>query len=395
MSKPIVLSGVQPSGELSIGNYLGALRQWQQMQDDYDCQYCVVDLHAVTVRQDPKALHEATLDALAICLAVGVDPKKSTLFVQSHVPEHAQLGWLLNCYTQMGELSRMTQFKDKSARYANDVNVGLFDYPVLMAADILLYGAHQVPVGSDQKQHLELARDIATRFNNIYSPESPIFTVPEPYIPTVNARVMSLQDATKKMSKSDDNRKNVITLLEEPKSIIKKINKAQTDTETPPSIRHDVENKAGIANLMGLYSAATGMSFEEIEAKYKGVEMYGPFKKDVGEAVVAMLEPIQEEYRRIRADRAFMDEVMKQGAEKASARGGNTEKSIRSCWFCGSSVISSNPIPKKLHFGGAFLCAEKITRRACCPYSAPYHSTQRGHERLKTTISPPSHDPHN
>ncbi|HCG8727705.1 TPA: tryptophan--tRNA ligase [Vibrio parahaemolyticus] len=326
MSKPIVLSGVQPSGELSIGNYLGALRQWQQMQDDYDCQYCVVDLHAVTVRQDPKALHEATLDALAICLAVGVDQKKSTLFVQSHVPEHAQLGWLLNCYTQMGELSRMTQFKDKSARYANDVNVGLFDYPVLMAADILLYGAHQVPVGSDQKQHLELARDIATRFNNIYSPESPIFTVPEPYIPTVNARVMSLQDATKKMSKSDDNRKNVITLLEEPKSIIKKINKAQTDTETPPSIRHDVENKAGIANLMGLYSAATGMSFEEIEAKYKGVEMYGPFKKDVGEAVVAMLEPIQEEYRRIRADRAFMDEVMKQGAEKASARAAETLK---------------------------------------------------------------------
>ncbi|WP_234495073.1 tryptophan--tRNA ligase [Vibrio maritimus] len=320
MSKPIVLSGVQPSGELSIGNYLGALRQWQQMQDDYDCQYCVVDLHAITVRQDPKALHEATLDALAICLAVGVDPKKSTLFVQSHVPEHAQLGWLLNCYTQMGELNRMTQFKDKSQRYANDVNVGLYDYPVLMAADILLYGAHQVPVGSDQKQHLELARDIATRFNNIYSPESPIFEVPEPYIPTVNARVMSLQDATKKMSKSDDNRKNVITLLEEPKSIVKKINKAQTDTETPPRIAHDWDNKAGISNLMGLYSAATGKSFEEIEAQYAGVEMYGPFKKDVGEALVAMLEPIQSEYRRIREDRAYMDEVMRQGAEKASAR---------------------------------------------------------------------------
>ncbi|MGF1772093.1 tryptophan--tRNA ligase [Vibrio maritimus] len=320
MSKPIVLSGVQPSGELSIGNYLGALRQWQQMQDDYDCQYCVVDLHAITVRQDPKALHEATLDALAICLAVGVDPKKSTLFVQSHVPEHAQLGWLLNCYTQMGELNRMTQFKDKSQRYANDVNVGLYDYPVLMAADILLYGAHQVPVGSDQKQHLELARDIATRFNNIYSPESPIFEVPEPYIPTVNARVMSLQDATKKMSKSDDNRKNVITLLEEPKSILKKINKAQTDTETPPRIAHDWDNKAGISNLMGLYSAATGKTFEEIEAQYAGVEMYGPFKKDVGEALVAMLEPIQSEYRRIREDRAYMDEVMRQGADKASAR---------------------------------------------------------------------------
>ncbi|WP_456296363.1 tryptophan--tRNA ligase [Vibrio sp. AK197] len=328
MSKPIVLSGVQPSGELSIGNYLGALRQWQQMQDDYDCHYCVVDLHAITVRQDPQALHEATLDALAICLAVGVDPKKSTLFVQSHVPEHAQLGWLLNCYTQMGELNRMTQFKDKSARYANDVNVGLFDYPVLMAADILLYQANQVPVGSDQKQHLELARDIATRFNNIYSPEQPIFTVPEPYIPQVNARVMSLQDATKKMSKSDDNRKNVITLLEDPKSILKKINKAQTDTETPPRIAHDIENKAGISNLMGLYAAATNMSFAEIEAKYQGVEMYGPFKKDVGEALVAMLEPVQAEYRRIRDDRAYLDSVMKAGAEKASAEASKTLEQV-------------------------------------------------------------------
>ncbi|MCG7584657.1 tryptophan--tRNA ligase [Photobacterium sp. OFAV2-7] len=325
MSKPIVLSGVQPSGELSIGNYLGALRQWEQMQDDYDCQYCVVDLHAITVRQDPKALHEATLDALAICLAVGVDPKKSTLFVQSHVPEHAQLGWLLNCYTQMGELSRMTQFKDKSQRHANDVNVGLFGYPVLMAADILLYGAHQVPVGSDQKQHLELARDIATRFNNIYGDGEAIFQVPEPYIPTIGARVMSLQDATKKMSKSDDNRKNVITLLEEPKSIIKKINKAQTDTETPPRIAHGVD-KAGITNLMGLYSAATGKSFEEIEAQYKGVEMYGPFKKDVGEAIVAMLEPVQAEYKRIREDRAYMDSVMKAGADKASERAAVTLK---------------------------------------------------------------------
>jgi tryptophanyl-tRNA synthetase len=319
MSKPIVFSGVQPSGELSIGNYLGALRQWQQMQDDYNCQYCVVDLHAITVRQDPKALQEATLDALSICLAVGVDPKKSTLFVQSHVPEHAQLAWLLNCYTQMGELSRMTQFKDKSQRYASDVNAGLFDYPVLMAADILLYGADQVPVGSDQKQHLELARDVATRFNNIYSPDEPIFTVPEPYIPTVNARVMSLQDATKKMSKSDDNRKNVITLLEDPKSIVKKINKAQTDTETPPRIAHDIEEKAGISNLMGLYSAATGMSFADIEVKYQGVEMYGPFKKDVGDALVAMLEPIQAEYHRIRQDRTYLDSVMKEGADKSSA----------------------------------------------------------------------------
>ncbi|WP_261816501.1 tryptophan--tRNA ligase [Vibrio gallicus] len=320
-AKPIVLSGVQPSGELSIGNYLGALRQWQQMQDDYDCQYCVVDLHAITVRQDPAALREATLDALAVCLAVGVDPKKSTLFVQSHVPEHAQLAWILNCYTQMGELNRMTQFKDKAQRYANDVNVGLYGYPVLMAADILLYGAHQVPVGNDQKQHLELARDIANRFNNLYgTPEAPIFQVPEPYIPTVNARVMSLQDASKKMSKSDDNRKNVITLLEDPKSILKKINKAQTDAESPARIAYDVENKGGIANLMGLYSAATGKTFAEIEAQYQGVEMYGPFKKDVGEAIVAMLEPIQSEYQRVRNDIPYLTEVMKAGSQKASAR---------------------------------------------------------------------------
>ncbi len=219
----------------------------------------------------------------------------------------------------------MTQFKDKSQRHANDVNVGLFGYPVLMAADILLYGAHQVPVGSDQKQHLELARDIATRFNNIYGGDDTIFQVPEPYIPTIGARVMSLQDATKKMSKSDDNRKNVITLLEEPKSIIKKINKAQTDTETPPRIAHGVD-KAGITNLMGLYSAATGKSFEEIEAQYQGVEMYGPFKKDVGEAIVAMLEPVQAEYKRIREDRAYMDSVMKAGAEKASERAAVTLK---------------------------------------------------------------------
>lgn len=223
-------------------------------------------------------------------------------------------------YTQMGELNRMTQFKDKSQRYANDVNAGLFAYPVLMAADILIYGAHQVPVGNDQKQHLELARDIANRFNNVYSPEAPIFQIPEPYIPQVNARVMSLQDATKKMSKSDDNRKNVITLLEDPKSILKKINKAQTDAEMPPRIAHDIENKAGISNLMGLYSAATGKTYAEIEAQYAGIEMYGPFKKDVGEALVTMLEPIQAEYHRIRADRAYMDEVMKVGAEKASER---------------------------------------------------------------------------
>ena len=324
MSKPIVLSGVQPSGELSIGNYLGALRQWQQMQNDYDCQYCVVDLHAITVRQEAKKLYEATLDALSICLAVGVTPEKSTLFVQSHVPEHAQLGWVLNCYTQMGELNRMTQFKDKSKRYANDINVGLYDYPVLMAADILIYQAEQVPVGSDQMQHLELARDIATRFNNLYGET---FVVPKAYIPEVGARVMSLQDATKKMSKSDDNRKNVITLLEDPKSITKKIKSAVTDPEDPPRVIYDIENKPGIANLMGLMSAATGKTYAEIEADYQG-KMYGHLKGDVAEAVVAMLEPVQAEYKRIRNDRAYLDSVMKMGAEKASERAAVTLKKV-------------------------------------------------------------------
>jgi len=213
MSKPVVFSGAQPSGELSIGNYMGALRQWVKMQDDFDCIYCIVDLHAITVRQDPQQLRKATLDTLALYLACGIDPQKSTIFVQSHVPEHSQLSWALNCYTYFGELGRMTQFKDKSARYAENINAGLFGYPVLMAADILLYQTNQVPVGEDQKQHLELSRDIAARFNALYGD---IFTVPEPFIPKSGARVMSLQEPTKKMSKSDDNRNNVIGLLEDP-----------------------------------------------------------------------------------------------------------------------------------------------------------------------------------
>lgn len=316
MSKPIVFSGVQPSGELSIGNYIGALRQWDRMQDDYDCQYCIVDQHAITVRQDPSTLSSATLDALAVCMAVGVDPRKSVLFVQSHVPAHAQLGWLLNCYTQIGELNRMTQFKDKSKRYSGNVSVGLFDYPVLMAADILLYQAHQVPVGHDQLQHLELTRDIAIRFNNIYGD---VFTIPEAYIPKVGARVMSLQDPTKKMSKSDDNRNNVITLLEDPKSIAKKIKRAVTDPEDPPRIVHDIENKPGVSNLLGLLSTATGKDIATLEAEYEG-KMYGHLKVDTADAVVAMLEPVQTRYKELRADVPYLQQVMKAGAEKAAAR---------------------------------------------------------------------------
>ncbi|PKF51532.1 tryptophan--tRNA ligase [Enterovibrio nigricans] len=322
MDQTIVLSGVQPSGELSIGNYIGALRQWEQMQDDYDCQYCIVDLHAITVRQDAEKLRQATLDSLALCLAVGVTPEKSNLFIQSHVPEHAQLGWVLNCYAQMGELNRMTQFKDKSARHAENINAGLFGYPVLMAADILLYQANQVPVGNDQKQHLELARDIAHRFNNLYGD---VFTVPEPYIPQVGARVMSLQDPIKKMSKSDDNRNNVIGLLEDPKAIAKKIKRAVTDSEEPPRVAFDIETKPGVANLMGLLSVATGKSFADLEAEYEG-KMYGHLKSDTADAVVAMLEPVQTRYKQFREDRAYLDSVMKAGAEKASARAAVTLK---------------------------------------------------------------------
>lgn len=316
MTKPIVFSGAQPSGELTIGNYMGALRQWVAMQDTHDCIYCVVDLHAITVRQDPEKLRDACLDTLALYLACGVDPDKSTVFVQSHVPQHTQLSWALNCYTQMGELNRMTQFKDKSQKHANNINVGLFGYPVLMAADILLYQAQSVPVGQDQMQHLELTRDIATRFNNAYGDT---FTVPQAYIPEHGAKVMSLQEPLKKMSKSDDNRNNVIGLLEEPKAILKKVKKAMTDSDEPPVVRFDVENKPGVSNLLSLMSGVTGKSIAALEAEFEG-KMYGHLKVEAGEAVVAMLEPLQERFKQYRADEAYLEQVMKQGAEKAKAR---------------------------------------------------------------------------
>ncbi len=315
MSKPIVLSGCQPSGELTIGNYLGALKQWVNMQDDHDCYYMLVDQHAITVRPDPAALRKATLDGLALYLACGVDPKKSTIFIQSHVPEHAQLSWVLNCYTQMGELNRMTQFKDKSQKSENNMNSGLFTYPVLMAADILLYRADRVPVGEDQKQHLELARDIATRFNNLYGN---IFTVPDPYIPEHGARVMSLQDPLKKMSKSDDNNNNFIGLLEDTKKITKKIKRAVTDSDEQANIYYNVAEKPGVSNLLSLLSCATGKSIESLVPDYED-KMYGHLKGDVAEAVVSLLEPIQQRYHEYREDQAFLDQVMREGAEKASA----------------------------------------------------------------------------
>ncbi|QQX80088.1 tryptophan--tRNA ligase [Shewanella sp. KX20019] len=323
-AKPIVFSGAQPSGELSIGNYMGALRQWVGLQDTHDCIYCVVDLHAITVRQDPAKLREACLDTLAIYLACGIDPDKSTVFLQSQVPQHTQLSWALNCYTQMGELNRMTQFKDKSQKHANNINVGLFGYPVLMAADILLYQTNEVPVGQDQKQHLELTRDIATRFNNAYGET---FVVPEPFIPEMGAKVMSLQDPTKKMSKSDDNRNNVIGLLDDPKAIMKKIKKAMTDGQEPPVVRFDVEEKPGVSNLMSLMSGCNGQSLAAIEKDFEG-KMYGHLKVATGEAVVAMLEPLQARFKKFRADEAYLDSVFKAGAEKAKARAEVTIKQV-------------------------------------------------------------------
>lgn len=315
MSKPIVLSGCQPSGQLSIGNYIGALRQWVTMQETHDCRFMLVDLHAITVRQDPEQLREATLDGLALYLACGLDPDKSVVFVQSHVAEHSQLAWVLNCYTQMGELNRMTQFKDKADRHTNNVNAGLFTYPALMAADILLYQANEVPVGNDQKQHLELARDVAIRFNNIYGD---VFTVPEPFIPEVGARVMSLQDPTKKMSKSDDNVNNFIGLLEDPKVITKKLKRAVTDSDEQARIYFDPAEKAGVSNLLSILSAATGRSIEELVPEYAD-KMYGHLKTDTAAAVVEMLAPIQQRYQEYRHDRNYLNDVMRRGAEAAQA----------------------------------------------------------------------------
>lgn len=318
--KKKVFSGAQPSGELSIGNYIGALRQWVKMQDEYDCTFSVVDAHAITVRQDPKKLHDAIYNTLSIYLAVGITPEKSTLFLQSQVPDHAQLAWVLNCYTQMGELTRMTQFKDKSKRYENNVTAGLFDYPVLMAADILLYQADLVPVGEDQLQHLELTRDIAYRFNQLYGD---IFTLPQGYVPESGARVMSLQDPLKKMSKSDDNRNNVITLLEDPDSVAKKLKKAVTDSDNPPVVRYDWENKPGVSNLLDLMSAVTDTPVEELVTHFEG-KMYGHLKTEVAEAVVSFLKPIQAKYREYREDEAYLRSIFKIGAEKAHAKANET-----------------------------------------------------------------------
>lgn len=308
--KKLIFSGIQPTGTFTLGNYIGAIRNWGPLQDEYNCIYCVVNMHAITVKQDPAKLRQNTLSAYALLMACGIDPEKSILFIQSHVKTHAELNWLLNCNTQFGELSRMTQFKDKSQRHADDVNSGLFTYPVLMAADILAYNADLVPVGVDQKQHLELARNIAQRFNQRYGD---FFTVPEPYIPKVGAKVMSLQEPTKKMSKSDENPNSCILILDDKDTIIRKFKRAVTDSEAEVCYR---EGKDGINNLMTIYSSVTGKDFDSITSEFSG-KGYGDFKLAVGEAVADHLEPVRTEFDRISKDKAFLKECYTKGAERA------------------------------------------------------------------------------
>ncbi|NLC79209.1 MAG: tryptophan--tRNA ligase [Ruminococcaceae bacterium] len=309
--KPRVFSGIQPTGGFTLGNYIGALRNWDKLQDEYDCIYSVVDLHSITIRHEPAALRRQIREAAAMLLACGVDPKRSVLFIQGDVSAHAELSWLLSCYTQFGELSRMTQFKDKSKKHPENVNAGLFTYPVLMAADILLYDSDLVPIGADQKQHLELARNIAIRFNGIYGDT---FKVPEGYFTKVGARVMSLQDPTAKMSKSDENENARIMLTAEPDAIIRKFKRAVTDSD---SVVRAGEGKEAITNLMTIYSALTGKEFSEIEKEFDG-KGYGDFKLAVGETVVTSLAPLQNEYKRIIADKEYLDGVLAEGAEKAA-----------------------------------------------------------------------------
>ena len=308
--KKLIFSAIQPTGTFTLGNYIGAVRNWSPLQEEYNCIYCVADMHAITVRQDPAKLRQNSLAAYALLMACGIDPEKSILFIQSHVPTHPMLSWVLGCSTQFGELSRMTQFKDKSQRHADDVNAGLFTYPVLMASDILAYNADFVPVGIDQKQHLALARNIAQRFNQRYGD---FFTLPEPYIIDVGAKVMSLQDPTKKMSKSDENPNACILILDDKDTIIRKFKRAVTDSEAEVCYR---EGKDGVNNLMSIYSCVTGKNFDEIESEFKG-KGYGDFKVAVGEAVADNLAPVRTEFDRLISDKAYLKECYTAGAAKA------------------------------------------------------------------------------
>ncbi len=312
VQKKRMLSGIQPSGDLHLGNYLGAIKNWGARSDLYECYYFMADLHTITVRQTPADLRRRTLEQLAQYIACGLDPEKNTLFVQSHVHQHAELGWVLNCYTMFGELSRMTQFKDKSSKHTENVNGGLFTYPALMAADILLYQPDLVPVGHDQKQHCELTRDVAQRFNGIYGD---VFKVPEPFIPEAGARIMSLNAPDTKMSKSIP--EGCVFLMERPEDIQRKFKRAITDSDTENCVRFDKENKPGVSNLMSIYSAVTDKSMEQIEREFAGMG-YGKFKPSVGEAVIETLRPIREETTRLLKDKAYLESVYRDGAQRAS-----------------------------------------------------------------------------
>ena len=312
--KKRMLSGIKPSGDLTLGSYLGAIRNWGARSEEFDCFYFMADLHAITVRQNPADLRRRTLEQLAQYIACGLDPEKNTLFIQSQVPQHAELGWVLNCYAMFGELSRMTQFKDKSAKNADNINGGLFTYPSLMAADILLYQPDYVPVGEDQKQHVELCHTIARRFNGIYGD---VFKLPEPYVPKVGARIMSLTNPTAKMSKSENEDTGRVLLMDTPETIMRQFKRAITDSDTENCVHYDKEKKPGVSNLMTIYSACTGKSYDEIEQEFAGCG-YGKFKPAVGETVVETLRPIREEAQRIMKDKAYLESVYKDGAQRAS-----------------------------------------------------------------------------
>ena len=319
-AKKRIFSGIQPSGELTLGSYMGALKNWVALQDEYDCLYCIVDMHAITVRQVPADLRRRSVAQLAQYIACGLDPEKNIMFIQSHVPQHAELSWVLGCYTQFGELSRMTQFKDKAKKHVDNITAGLFTYPVLMAADILLYQSDLVPVGDDQRQHVELCRNIATRFNNWF-PDT--FTLPEAFVPKMGARIMSLGQPENKMSKSEPD--GCVFLMDKPEDIMRKFKRAVTDCET--AVRFDQENKPGISNLLTIYCAATGKTLAEAEAEFAD-QGYGVFKPAVGEAVVELLRPIQEEANRLMADKAYLESVYQKGAERASALANRTLRKV-------------------------------------------------------------------
>ena len=312
--KKVMLSGIKPTGDLTLGSYLGAIKNWAERAEQYDCYYFMADLHALTTRNNPADLRRRTLEQLAQYVACGLDPQKNTLFLQSHVPAHAELGWVLNCYTMFGELSRMTQFKDKSAKNAENINAGLFTYPALMAADILLYQTDLVPVGDDQKQHVELCRDIAIRFNGVYGD---VFTLPEPFIPKTGARIMSLTTPENKMSKSDKDPGGCIYIMEKPEDILRSFKRAKTDSDTVNCVRYDPAAKPGVANLMQIYSCASGLSFEEIEREFEG-KGYGDFKAKVGESVVELLRPIREKAEDLMKNKDYLTSVYRDGAERAA-----------------------------------------------------------------------------